>query len=96
LHVYLRDTAQVFMVVMTLWFWATPIMIFEEQIPAPFRQLILLNPMSWVVRGYRQRMFTTTWPSAKELAALAAYSILVFLAGGLFFRHLKRGFADVL
>jgi len=27
---------------------------------------------------------------------LAAWSIAVFVAGGLFFRHLKRGFADIL
>ena len=33
--------------------------------------------------------------SLTELAVLAVYSIAVFAAGGLFFRHLKRGFADV-
>jgi len=27
---------------------------------------------------------------------IAAYSLTVFVLGGLFFRHLKRGFADVL
>ena len=36
LQVYLRDTAQVLAVVMTLWFWITPIMIAEEQIPGAF------------------------------------------------------------
>jgi hypothetical protein len=36
LHVYLRDTGQVLTVVMTLWFWFTPIMINEEQIPRRF------------------------------------------------------------
>jgi lipopolysaccharide transport system permease protein len=96
LHVYLRDTAQVLAVVMTLWFWFTPIMIFEKQIPERFRWLINWNPMSWVVRAYRARLLSAQWPSAQELAVLAAYSIVVFVAGGLFFRHLKRGFADVL
>src|SRR3982750_2026854 len=33
LQVYLRDTAQVLTVVMTLWFWITPIFISEQQIP---------------------------------------------------------------
>lgn len=96
LHVYLRDTAQVLAVVMTLWFWFTPIMIFESQIPAPYRGLIQLNPMSWIVRAYRARVLTAQWPGFEELAILAAYSITVFVAGGLFFRYLKRGFADVL
>jgi hypothetical protein len=30
------------------------------------------------------------------MGVLAAWCIAVFVAGGLFFRHLKRGFADVL
>jgi lipopolysaccharide transport system permease protein len=52
--------------------------------------------MSWVVRAYRERLFLTTWPDWRELAVLAAYSLTIFIVGGLFFRHLKRGFADVL
>jgi lipopolysaccharide transport system permease protein len=96
LHVYLRDTAQVLAVVMTLWFWFTPIMINEKQIPERFQSLIRWNPMSWVVRAYRDRLLSAQWPSWQELAVLAAYSSAVFIAGGLFFRHLKRGFADVL
>jgi ABC-type polysaccharide/polyol phosphate export permease len=96
LQVYLRDTAQVLAVVMTLWFWFTPIMISEAQIPARFQPLLRLNPMSWVVRAYRDRLLSTQWPSWQEFAVLAAYSCLTFIAGGLFFRHLKRGFADVL
>jgi ABC-type polysaccharide/polyol phosphate export permease len=96
LHVYLRDTGQVLSVVMTLWFWITPIMIFEDQIPHQLRRLVSWNPMSWVVRAYRDRLLSTRWPSLEEIAVLTAYSIVVFVAGGLFFRHLKRGFADVL
>jgi hypothetical protein len=36
------------------------------------------------------------WPSWQELGVLTAYSAAVFGAGGLFFRILKRAFADVL
>lgn len=96
LHVYLRDTGQVLLVLMTFWFWITPIMITEQQIPERFHFLVAWNPMSWVVRAYRDRLLTSTWPHWHDLAVLAAYSAAVFIAGGLFFRHLKRGFADVL
>jgi homopolymeric O-antigen transport system permease protein len=96
LHVYLRDTGQVLSVVLTLWFWLTPIMIDEDKIPQRFHPLIAWNPMSWVVRAYRERLLTSSWPQWREIAVLAAYSAAVFIVGGLFFRHLKRGFADVL
>lgn len=96
LHVYLRDTAQVLAVVLTLWFWVTPIFISEQQIPERFRFLIALNPLSFVVQAYRERLLTSRWPSLRELAVIAVYSVTVFIVGGLFFRQLKRGFADVL
>ena len=96
LNVYLRDTAQVLLVVMTLWFWATPIMISPEQVPERLRFVLTFNPLSYAVRAYRQRMLSTAWPDLHDLAVLTAYALVVFVAGGLFFRYLKRGFADVL
>lgn len=96
LHVYLRDTAQVLSVVMTLWFWMTPIFISEDQVPERFRFLISMNPLSFVVRAYRERLLSSAWPNLHELAIVAAYAAAFFIAGGLFFRQLKRGFADVL
>jgi lipopolysaccharide transport system permease protein len=96
LNVYLRDTAQAINVVLTLWFWMTPIFISEQQVPQRFRFVIDANPLSLAVRAYRARLLTDRWPNVAELAILAAYSIAAFVLGGLFFRHLKRGFADVL
>jgi ABC-type polysaccharide/polyol phosphate export permease len=96
LHVYLRDTGQGLSVAMTLWFWLTPIMITEQQIPQRFHFLVAWNPLAWVVRAYRERLLSAAGPHWHELAILLAYAGTVFVAGGLFFRHLKRGFADVL
>jgi lipopolysaccharide transport system permease protein len=96
LQVYLRDTAQMLTVAMTLWFWMTPIFIWEEQVPERLRFLIRYNPMAGIVRAYRDRLLSWRLPEPGELAVLTAWAVAVFVLGGLFFRHLKRGFADVL
>jgi ABC-type polysaccharide/polyol phosphate export permease len=96
LQVYLRDTAQLLSVFLTFWFWMTPIFISEQQIPENVRFLVQINPLAYVVRAYRERLLSYQPPSLNEFAILAAYAITAFVAGGLFFRHLKRGFADVL
>jgi len=96
LQVYLRDTAQILNVVMTLWFWVTPIFIGVELIPERLRFLVYLNPLAYLVKAYRDRLLSNRSPQLDELAVLAAYAMGTFLLGGLFFRHLKRGFADVL
>jgi ABC-type polysaccharide/polyol phosphate export permease len=96
LQVYLRDTVQVLNVVMTFWFWMTPIFISEQQIPERLRFIMRLNPLAYVVRAYRERLLSYMLPTVGDLAVLTAYALGAFLIGGLFFRHLKRGFADVL
>jgi hypothetical protein len=35
-------------------------------------------------------------PNIRDFAIAAGYGAAAFLMGGLFFRHMKRGFADVL
>lgn len=96
LHVYVRDTAQVVTVVLTLWFWLTPIFISPETYPARMRFLLAWNPMAYLVRAYRDRLLSFRFPAIEDLLILAAFSLAAFVAGGLTFRHLKRGFADVL
>ena len=96
LQVYLRDTAQVLGVALTFWFWTTPIFIDESRYPARLRFLLRANPFAYLVRAYRDRLLSFRAPALGDLAVIAAYSVAVFVVGGLVFRHLKRGFADVL
>ncbi|HEY1339059.1 MAG TPA: ABC transporter permease [Bryobacteraceae bacterium] len=96
LHVFLRDTAQVLSVVLTFWFWLTPIFITEDQFPERFRFLLAANPFYYVVRSYRAMLLTQAVPEVRDLLIAAAYGAAAFLLGGLFFRQMKRGFADVL
>src|ERR1035438_4029738 len=51
LQVYLRDTAQVISVVLTFWFWMTPIFINEQMVPEQFRFLVRANPLAFLVRS---------------------------------------------
>jgi len=96
LQVYLRDTAQVVNVALTLWFWLTPIFVYEDQYPEQLWFLIDGNPLAFLVRAYRERLLSARLPDPEEVLLLAIYSVATFFVGGLFFRQLKRGFADVL
>jgi homopolymeric O-antigen transport system permease protein len=97
LQVYLRDTAQMVSVGLTFWFWLTPIFITEEQIPQSVRFLLTANPMAYLVRAYRLLLLTSyRAPSLEDFGMMSLFAVSTFVAGGLFFRHMKRGFADVL
>jgi len=96
LQVYVRDTAQLMNVVMTLWFWITPIFVYEEQYPENVRWVLKYNPLAFLVRAYRDRLLSSKLPSWEETVPLLVFSLGLFILGGLAFRELKRGFADVL
>jgi lipopolysaccharide transport system permease protein len=93
---FLRDTAQVVSVILTLWFWVTHILISEQRFPTWARFVLLANPLFYLVRAYRELLLSSRLPSARDLVIVAVYSSAAFVLGGLFFRHMKRGFADVL
>jgi len=96
LHVFLRDTAQVLSVLLTFWFFATPVMVVESQYPAWARGVLAVNPFTYLTRAYRDLLLSSRVPRMADLAAAAAFGVAAFVLGGLFFRHVKRGFADVL
>jgi ABC-type polysaccharide/polyol phosphate export permease len=96
LHVFLRDTAQVLSVILTFWFWMTPIFISPKTYPKWAHFILTANPVYYLVRGYRAVLLGSHMPDVRDLAIVAVYGGAAFLIGGLFFRYMKRGFADVL
>ena len=94
-HVYLRDTAQVLVVILTLWFWATPILLPEDKFPRWAVLLLRANPLAYIVRAYREILLGQAIP-LKDLLLTAVFAVAAFVCGGLVFRYMKRGFADVL
>jgi ABC-type polysaccharide/polyol phosphate export permease len=96
LNVFVRDVSQVLSVVLTFWFWFTPIFYTADRFPAKLLFLVRLNPMAHVVVGYRDCLLRRQMPDLRILAILAAVSFVIFMAGGLFFRKTKREFVDVL
>jgi lipopolysaccharide transport system permease protein len=96
LHVFQRDTAQVLSVILQFWFWLTPIFVTEDLYTGKAHLLLVANPLSHIVRSYRFLLLTHSLPDWGDLGIAAACGAGLFLLGGLFFRHMKRGFADVL
>ena len=96
LNVFVRDVSQILSVILTFWFWFTPIFYSMDRFPPKLLFLVSLNPLAHVVTGYRDCLLRMRMPDLGVLAILAAVCLSVFAAGGLFFRKTKREFADIL
>jgi lipopolysaccharide transport system permease protein len=96
LNVFVRDVSQVMSVILTFWFWFTPIFYSTDRFPPKLLFLLQFNPLAHIVTGYRDCLLRMRMPDLHALALLAAASLIVFAAGGMFFRKIKREFVDIL
>ncbi len=98
LNVFYRDVAQILTVLLNMWFWLTPIVWQANMLPEKFRFLLKLNPMYYIVNGYRASFVYHAgfWEHWRQGAYFWAVSLVVFALGGLLFRKLKPDFPEML
>jgi len=98
LNVFWRDVGQILGVLLNLWFWVTPIVWLVDMIPEGYRFLLSLNPIMYIVIGYRSAFLyhVPFWDVSQEGLFFWLVSLTFFIFGGLIFRKLKPEFAEVL
>ena len=98
LAVFIKDIAQVISVILQIGFWVTPILWPINMIPAQYQLFFKLNPMFYIVEGYRDTLINKVW--FWEHPGLSLYYWLLtaalFLVGAFLFRKLRPHFSDVL
>jgi len=95
LTVHFRDVRDLLSNLLTLWFFATPIIYDLSQAPPQVRRLLNLNPFTHLAVSYQEVLFRpgpfTEWP---RLLAVGAGSIAMFLAGYFVFDRLRDTLAE--
>jgi len=95
LTVHFRDIRDLLANVLTLWFFATPI-IYPYFLPTVQRFLWIfrLNPFYHLAVSYQEILFFDRFGHARSLALLGVVSVAVFLAGYWLFDRLRDSFAE--
>ena len=96
LNVRYRDIRYAVPFALQLWLWATPVAYPGAAVPARFRLLYDLNPMTGVVEGYRWALLGTGHVSAHHLALSIGTALVLLVGGALYFSRAERAFADVI
>ncbi len=98
LNVFIRDVGQVAGVVIQVGFWATPIFWDINMMPVKVQFYIKLNPMYYIVQGYRDTFiaFEPFWNHIQLTLYFWSIVTLLFIAGTTIFIKLKPQFADTL
>ena len=95
LTVHFRDVRDLLANLLTLWFFATPIIYPHTQAPERVRRLLNLNPFTHLAVAYQEVLFRPgPFAQVTRLAAVAVASVVVFLVGYFVFDRLRDTFAE--
>jgi len=93
-NVFFRDTAQLIGMLLTGWFYLTPIVYPVGLLPEHLRQWIALNPLTTLVHLYREALLGGDLLPVPGTTSLAITAMCTLAAGLWLFRRLKPAFAD--
>ncbi len=95
LGVFIRDISHLLGVVVQMLFFLTPIFYPLEAIPFPYRYLIYLNPLTFIVNHFRRVALFGQMPDWPEFAVITLLTAGVCMGGYIWFMKSKKTFADV-
>lgn len=94
LNVKYRDVRHALPFMIQLWMFATPIVYPASLIPAKWRLVYALNPLTGIIEGFRCSLFGKSFDWA-SLATSAAITVMVLILSVYSFRRMERSFADL-
>lgn len=98
LIVFLKDVQQIIAIILQVGFWITPNFWHYSMVPERYHYLLKLNPMFYIVEGYRDTLIYNVWFWQRYNQTLYFWIItaILFIGGALLFRKLRPHFPDVL
>ncbi len=93
-NIIYRDTSQVVVLMMVLLMFVSPIAYTQEMAPAGLKLVVELNPISYLIEGYRNALLYNQLPNVRGLVIFGGLTLLVLLAGYRYFMHLRRVLPD--
>ncbi|MFA9463369.1 MAG: ABC transporter permease [Velocimicrobium sp.] len=96
--VFLKDMNQIIGIFIQIFFWAIPIVWAPENFSGLVLRILKLNPIYYIVDGYRDSMINKIWFWQKPIYTCYFWIVVVlmFIIGKFIYKRLKGHFADVL
>jgi ABC-type polysaccharide/polyol phosphate export permease len=86
-NVFFRDVAHILQVILSAWFYVSPIIYSIDFVPARYRFFFRLNPMLYLLNGFRLSIYYGLLPSLQSAAASLGVGALGLVLGYSIFRR---------
>lgn len=96
--IFFKDLGQIINILLQVGMWGTPIMWSYSMLPEKYHWILNLNPIYYIVEGYRDTFINKVWFFEKVPETICFWLItgILFIVGVVVFKKLKPHFADVL
>lgn len=95
-NVYYRDVKHTLPLLLQIWMYISPVIYPLSLVPEKIKWLYVLNPMAPIIDSYRKVTLMGTAPDFMLLFTALITSLIIFVAGYMFFKKLEMTFADVI
>jgi ABC-type polysaccharide/polyol phosphate export permease len=91
-NVFFRDVSHIIQIVLSGWFYFSPIIYSQNMIPEKYTTLFRLNPMRYILNGFRLSIYDGMLPSLQSagMSFLCGFGVLIL--GYLVFRRYQDSF----
>src|SRR6266699_341493 len=86
-NVYYRDVSHIIQVLLSAWFYFSPVIYSVDFMPATYQWLFHLNPMLYVLNGFRLGIYYGQLPSLQSTAMCLLCGVLSVVIGFTVFRR---------
>lgn len=96
--IFFKDLGQLINIFLQVGMWMTPIMWSYTIVPERLQWIVKLNPMYYIVEGYRDTFINDVWFFQRYFQTVYfwVFTVALFIIGSVIFKKLKPHFADVL
>ena len=91
-NVYYRDVSHILQIVLSAWFYLTPIIYPITAIPQRFQWVLKLNPIIYVINGFRLAVYYGQLPKANSILASFVCAFISLMIGFWLFRKHQNNF----
>jgi ABC-2 type transport system permease protein len=91
-NVYYRDVGHILQIVLSAWFYFTPIIYSLDFIPAKYQWIFKLNPIVYVINGFRLSVYYGILPRPQSILASFVCAFVALIIGFHMFRKYQDNF----
>jgi ABC-type polysaccharide/polyol phosphate export permease len=91
-NVFYRDVSHIVQIILSAWFYFSPVIYSLDFIPAKRRWIFQLNPMLYVLNGFRLSIYYGLLPSLPSIAMSLGCGVVALVVGFAVFRRYEKTF----